>query len=127
MLKLKQLLVFILAENVIGSQQTACGDGWVQFEEEKCFYLLESVLTWDQAKVDCQQLGSDSTLASISSQTEQDFIEDYLYSQSHVIDNVWIGGKRDNAIEFRYVNNTFSTVFFGFIYILINLQLLKFY
>lgn len=64
---------------------------------------------WDDAVKACAFLDSDSnaTLAMIKSKEEQDFIEDYLFNQKNVIENVWIGAKRSNADkEFRWVNGT---------------------
>lgn len=85
----------------------ACGSNWVQYGEEYCYQVVEKTVNWDQAKQLCEELDSESnsTLVAIRSKDVQDFIEDYLYNQKNVIDNVWIGAKRnDENSEFRYNN-----------------------
>lgn len=104
-------LTFLLFMCVsIGNKSFAvsqCDEGWIQFGDEKCYQLVEKVANWQQAKSLCEDGSNHSTLAMITSQQEQDFIEDYLYRQKHTVDNVWIGGKRtDDNSEFRWIDGT---------------------
>lgn len=76
---------------------SSCGNNWVPFSDN-CYQVVQKPATWDEAKELCEQLDkvNNSTLAMIKSQEEQDFIVDYLYNKSGIIENVWLGGRREN-------------------------------
>lgn len=81
--------------------ENQCDPGWSQYGDEFCYQVVEKVVKWQQAKELCEDLDN-STLTMIKSKEEQDFIEDFLYKQKHIVDNVWIGGHRiDGNSEFR--------------------------
>ncbi len=55
--------------------------------------------TYEDAEKTCQQENS-SRLISISFREEQEFLSNFLFNKSQVVDNVWIGAK--------YINNKFK-------------------
>lgn len=76
---------------------SSSGETWVSFSNN-CYQLVQKPATWDEAKELCKQLDkvNNSTLAMIKSPEEQDFIVDYFYNKSGIIENVWLGGRREN-------------------------------
>lgn len=64
-----------------------CPDGWSEFNQS-CFQLIESLMSWTSASVNCQQLGGN--LTSIHSQEENDFIDTMISAVT--LNDVWIGG-----------------------------------
>lgn len=72
--------------------------GKLQCNEEKCYLLVNQIGNWEEAKTTCEGLAEKySMLAIIDSKEEQDFVEDYLFKKEQIIDNVWIGGRRENV------------------------------
>ncbi len=78
-------------------------NGWSSYQN-KCIKLFEDKIFSD-AKNFCESLNA--TLISIHSTQENDFVLNLVQKQSHVI--VWIGGKRNSANNFEWINkNAFN-------------------
>jgi Lectin C-type domain len=88
--------IYSLGESI---SQDSCGD-WEPFKEEKCFKIFEKVglQSYEEASKICKD--NDSSLVSIRSQEEQQFLTNLLFSKSKLVENVWIGAK--------YINNKFK-------------------
>lgn len=82
-----------------GDLDTSCGgNGWIAYKSEKCFKLIEKHTSRDKSAEVCGQQGLEndlfaSTLASINSLDEQDFLIKNILGSS-ITDHVWIGAKR---------------------------------
>lgn len=69
------------------------------------FKLYDSSMTWNQAKVACEQLGG--YLVTITSSKEQSFVQSLIEESSkHYI---WIGGSLDKDRVFHWVTNEDTT------------------
>ncbi len=69
-----------------------CGD-WETYKDEKCFKVLDKVGTEEEAEKICSQQENNSTLITIHSKDEQDFLSNLLFKTHKVVDAVWIGAK----------------------------------
>lgn len=99
-----KILFIVLFLKLVAFANSSCKKGWQKFENEKCYKLFNDFLTWDEAIAKCQSLEnvSNSTMLTIKSVEEQDFIQKWLFIQKEVSDNVWLGARRINAkTEFR--------------------------
>ncbi len=78
---------------------SSCGD-WASYKDEKCFKVFDKVglQTHDEAEKICQE--EKSNLLSIHSLEEQEFLNEFIFTKSKVVDNVWIEAKFDNK-KFR--------------------------
>ena len=80
---------------------TACGD-WIEFKEEKCIkiFIQDDVQTYENAKRICvAREENESSLLVIQSEEEQQFIENLLFEDSEIVENVWLGIKRDSKTK----------------------------
>ncbi len=70
-----------------------CGD-WEPYNDEKCFKILDKVglQTYEDAQKTCHQQEISSSLISIRSLEEQEFLYN-LFKTYKVVDNAWIGAK----------------------------------
>ncbi len=77
-----------------------CGD-WEPYKEEKCFKIFdkEGLQTYTDAEKTCHQQESSSSLISIRSFEEQEFISNLLFKTHKVVDNIWIGAKYTNKFK----------------------------
>lgn len=93
---------------------TACGD-WIEFKEEKCIkiFIQDDVQTYENAKRICvARKESESNLLVIQSEEEQQFIENLLFEDSEIVENVWLGIKRDSKTkQFHYEGKNNQTVY----------------
>ncbi len=79
-------------------------NGWSSYQN-KCIKLFEEYEIFSVAKNFCESLNA--TMISIHSSQENDFVLNLVQKQSHVI--VWIGGKRNSANNFEWINkNAFN-------------------
>ena len=69
-----------------------CGD-WIQYKENKCFKVLKKKSTEDEAIAYCKQLDQKSTLVTINSKEEQEFLNNALNIYTNISENAWIGLK----------------------------------
>ncbi len=89
-----------------------CGSGgWVAFTDEKCFKLVNQLVTHEEAEQICNNEARASpasnllpTLVSIKSLEEQQFLERYLFVESGAVEPIWISAKRkpDSQSEFQW-------------------------
>ena len=76
---------------------TACGD-WIAFKDEKCIKILKEkdLQNYDNAKSIClSQFIGNPSLIMINSKEEQQFIENLLFDQNKIVEDVWLGAKRN--------------------------------
>jgi hypothetical protein len=78
-------------------------DNWKSYKDEKCFKLFDSFKTFDDANQFCKNQKANSNLVSIASQEEQDFIANYLFEKQKIVDNVWIGAKRNAFSDTKFI------------------------
>ncbi|XP_062856759.1 aggrecan core protein [Trichomycterus rosablanca] len=77
---------------------SGCADGWEEFKGS-CYIHFSERKTWESAEQHCQEL--DSHLVSITSQEEQDFVN------NKVADYQWIGlNDRDKQNEFHWTDES---------------------
>ena len=79
----------------INCDLNVCGD-WIQYKDNKCFKVLEKKSTEDEAIAYCKQSDQKSSLVSIHSKEEQEFLNNVLKIYSNISDNAWIGLKYNN-------------------------------
>jgi hypothetical protein len=67
---------------------------------KKCINIFDSgrFFTFDDAEKSCSQLGDGSSILSIYSKEEQDFISDSLFKTNKMVDNVWLGLKKNSNV-----------------------------
>lgn len=76
-----------------------CGD-WFEFEDSKCFAVIEKIVTKDEAIEECFALDSSSTLLTIHGSDEQNFVNDLIAKYNGISTKAWIGlESRENAFE----------------------------
>lgn len=101
------LVLFLALNAVFGESfaEPACDSGWTEFGDEKCYYVVPKLMTWEEANTACKGASNGSRMVAIKFKDEQDFIEDLLFKKQKLVDNVWIGAKRlNNKSEFRYAS-----------------------
>ncbi|XP_045182682.2 lectin-like [Mercenaria mercenaria] len=64
--------------------------------EFSCYLLVPEEHTWSVAKNNCELHGG--VLVSITSQEEQDFLNDFLLSNDNVPPRSWIGGYKNESV-----------------------------
>ncbi len=76
-------------------------DNWQLYKNEKCVKILDEKkpLTFDDAENACSQADNSSILLTMQSKEEQDFITEYLFKTHKIVENVWIGLKRNNNFK----------------------------
>jgi hypothetical protein len=84
-----------------------CGD-WKSFKDEKCFKIFskEEVLNYENAIKSCSQLDSTSTLITISSYEEQEFLANFLFNENKVVDSIWLGAKKSDSNAFKWTDGS---------------------
>jgi hypothetical protein len=50
----------------------------------------------------CSQLDSTSTLITISSHEEQEFLANFLFYENKVVDSIWLGAKKSDSNAFKW-------------------------
>ncbi len=86
---------YICESHTIPSTET--GSEYETFQG-KVYVFNATMVTWHQAKVNCERLGKHSSLVTISDAVEQEFISSHI-SDVTTVAGFWIGV---NAIEQRY-------------------------
>jgi len=83
------------------STQSLCGD-WYSFKDMKCIKIIdkETLHNFDDSEKICSQMSS--TLITIHSAEEQNWISEFLFKTNKIVDNVWINMKiMNNKIEWK--------------------------
>ncbi len=70
------------------------------FRDEKCIKIFDeqNLFTFDEAKNSCLQLDNASSILTIDSKEEQEFISQFLFKTNGILDNIWLGMKRNNNL-----------------------------
>jgi hypothetical protein len=68
-------------------------DDWEPYKDEKCIKIFDKVAAQEDAVKTCSQLESSSTLITIHSEEEQNFLSNLLFKVHKTVENVWIGAK----------------------------------
>jgi len=80
-----------------------CPSGWYRYHNEKCYKFFPDQLNQAEAELACQSVGS--TLASLSSDQERQFIKSLVLKETEdetLLDNLWIGLRRKVGIEYNF-------------------------
>jgi hypothetical protein len=82
-----------------------CGD-WENYNNEKCFKIIstENLLNFDDSEKACET-EKGAKLFTIHSEMEQQFIEKYLFEEKKIVDNIWIGLKREKE-TFKWTDSS---------------------
>ena len=77
---------------------SVCGSGpWILYKDEKCLQLLPEFVSQDEAQRLCDQttaFASPNSLLTIQSAEEQEIIQNILFEQLGIVDQVWLGIRR---------------------------------
>ncbi len=72
---------------------------------------LEKFYTFNDAKNSCLQEENEANILTIHSEDEQEFISNFLLKANKILDNIWLGLKRNKSLfkwtdsyELRYEN-----------------------
>lgn len=69
----------------------------VVYSNEKCIKVFNKLQTYEEAKITCiQQETNNPSLITINSLEEQKFLESLFFDQNKIVDNIWLGAKRNN-------------------------------
>ena len=82
----------LLAATPILASDSPCGD-WIQYKDEKCVQVYHDMLSYDEAVKACHLASVDSSLLSIRSGEEQDFMLNSLFKTNNVLETVWLGAR----------------------------------
>jgi hypothetical protein len=85
----------------------ACGD-WKSYKDEKCIQVIDKnrFFSYDEAIQFCSQQGDGSTLLTIHSREELEFISQYLFGYHEITNDIWIGLRKANGI-FKWVDDSY--------------------
>ena len=83
-------------------EESGCGSDWISYSNKKCFKILNIKGTEAEAKAICSLLEGTSSLVTIVSKTEQNYLNEHLKSYRSIADNVWIG--------LEYVSSSFQWI-----------------
>ncbi len=88
------------------TDSSQCGD-WQQYKDEKCVKILgaDKILSFDDAVKACLQADNGSYLLTMHSKEEQDFISEFLFKTNKIVENVWLGLKKDNNFKWSDGSN----------------------
>jgi hypothetical protein len=74
-----------------------CGD-WTQYKDEKRVKILnkEKLVFFEESEKSCLQADNGSSIYTMHSKEEQEFILEFLFNTNKIVENVWIGLKYNN-------------------------------
>ena len=81
-----------------------CGD-WTQYKDIKCLKVIEKKATEEEALHNCSQIEQSSTLLTIHSKEEQEFLINWLKKYESLYPFVWIGMKYTDKV-YKWMNGT---------------------
>src|SRR5699024_1501671 len=87
-----EILKIITKITYLTKADSPCGD-WEPYKDLKCFKVANKLGTFADAEKACHDLDSSAQLISIASHEEQQFVQNFLFVKSKLLDNVWIGAK----------------------------------
>ncbi|OXA48061.1 uncharacterized protein LOC110855457 [Folsomia candida] len=98
------LALFTVCHQVGRTAAVSCGDEWTTFEDSKCLRFYDNFETKDVAIQTCASIPSEPTntarLLSIKSQSEQNFLNTWIFQDLGVLNSVWLDGNRFNDTQF---------------------------
>ncbi len=101
-MKTKFLNIFLFTKVSFSAiYSSLCGD-WTQYKDEKCVKILdkEKLVFFEEAEKSCLQADNGSSILTIHSKEEQEFISEFLFNTNKIVENVWIGLKStDNQFK----------------------------
>ena len=68
-----------------------CERDWISYSDKKCLKVLEKKGSESEAKENCMKMDSSSTLITIESKDENDFISNHIMKYKTISAFVWIG------------------------------------
>ncbi|XP_054166524.1 lymphocyte antigen 75-like [Oppia nitens] len=80
-----------------------CGD-WISYHNQKCFKVIPKVGTYQEAFDTCSHYDRSSTLITIHSQTENDFLYNLVKPYAANVGGVWLGTIYKNNV-FQWVDH----------------------
>lgn len=114
LLGLLGIILVVEAEGVIISswiKDSACGN-WMPYGQHKCLTILNDRYNNDQAETMCALAsGKSSQLIRVSTKTEQDFLQRYLFEEQHLNDSVWLGitvHRNDSSEVFEFIDKSWA-------------------
>jgi uncharacterized protein involved in tolerance to divalent cations len=88
----KIIFAFFSIDEIKSADSEQCGD-WEPYKDDKCFKIIDKVTSQDDAEKACTLLGNSSTLITIHSEEQQEFLSNLLFKTHKTVENVWIGAK----------------------------------
>ena len=84
----------------VAKASSACSDkvGYVSEADGRCYFVLDAPVSWNVGRDHCLEL--DAHLASITSDSEADFVASFRLEK-----DVWIGLSRFGAASFSWITN----------------------
>jgi hypothetical protein len=88
--------------------QAGCevGDGWISYKNEKCYKIFDDLATRVNADEKCSsqvsQSGEVAQVLTIRSKAEQEFLTRFIFQESEIFDNVWLGANRSELSDFEW-------------------------
>lgn len=81
---------------------SSCPDGWVMFQNRKCFKLFVDLKSQKRAQSSCESV--DSGLATINSEDERTFLRDYLTKEVSVetYPYAWLAGHQRDGVGYWF-------------------------
>ncbi|OXA48060.1 Low affinity immunoglobulin epsilon Fc receptor [Folsomia candida] len=102
------LALFTVCHQVGRTAAVSCGDEWTTFEDSKCLRFYDNFETKDVAIQTCASIPSEPTntarLLSIKSQSEQNFLNTWIFQDLGVLNSVWLDGNRFNGTQFVWAD-----------------------
>lgn len=91
---------------VVPDDGAGCGNGWLQFRQDKCYRFVHVRLSFDDAESLCQNLYA-GHLPSVHSQEEQFMLTQFLASVN--VKNgseIWLGGRQMDFHSFNWADGS---------------------
>lgn len=65
--------------------------GWTLYKTESCLKVSDLLASFGRGKTHCENEGG--SLLTIKSEEEQKFVQHFLYNESNVMDDIWLGAE----------------------------------
>jgi hypothetical protein len=104
----KLILFLAFLRFLIPVVQAGCevDDGWVSYKNEKCYKIFDDLATRVNADEKCSsevsQSGEVAQVLTIRSKAEQEFLTRFIFQESEIFDNVWLGANRSELSDFEW-------------------------
>jgi hypothetical protein len=83
-----------------------CGN-WEAYKDEKCIKIFDEskLFTLEDAEKSCSEADNGSSILTVYSIEEQDFVSEFLFKTHKIVDNIWLGLKNNNN-NFKWTDGT---------------------